>query len=121
MGLRERLSQIWDVAGGEQRPDGLDELHVGDAAYDDWDIVGDFGDLATGRAFRQSLAERGVDAVLTSDWPLDEWGPGTSRCAIPPGAGGRPRTCSTRSRASLRRAEQGSIYGERGGSRSRDP
>ena len=61
MGLREGLSRIWNAAGGEHPPDGLDELHVGDPAYDDWDIVGDFGDLATGRAFRQSLAERGVD------------------------------------------------------------
>ena len=88
MGLRDGLSRIWNAAGGEQRPGGLDELHVGDAAYDDWDIVGDFGDLATGRAFRQSLAERGVDAVLTSDWPLDQWGRGDVSLRVPPGAGG---------------------------------
>jgi hypothetical protein len=87
MGLRDGLRRIWNSAGGEQRPDGLDELHVGDAAYDDWDIVGDFDDLATGRAFRQSLAERGVEAVLTSDWPLDEWGRGDIALRVPPGAG----------------------------------
>jgi hypothetical protein len=87
MGLRERLGRIGNVAGGEPRPDGLDELHVGDAAYDDWDIVRDFGDLETGRAFRQSLADRGIDAVLTSDWPLDRWGRGDVSLRVPPGAG----------------------------------
>ena len=88
MGLREGLSRIWNAAGGEHRPDGLDDLHVGEAAYDDWDIVRDFGDLETGRAFRQSLAERGVDAVLTSDLPLDQWGRGDISLRVPPGAGG---------------------------------
>jgi hypothetical protein len=87
MGLREGLSRIWNAPGREHRPDGLDKLHVGDPAYDDWDIVGDFGDLATGRAFRQSLAERGVDAVLTSDWPLDEWGRGDISLRVRPGTG----------------------------------
>jgi hypothetical protein len=87
MGLRDRLSRIWNVAGGDRHPDGLDELHVGDAAYDDWDIVRDFGDLETGRAFRQALSDRGLTAVLTSDWPLDEWGRGDISLRVPPGTG----------------------------------
>ena len=76
MGLRDRLSRIWSAAGGELHPDGLDELQVGDAAYDDWEVVRDFEDLETARAFRQSVTDRGMEAVLTSDWPLDEWGRG---------------------------------------------
>jgi hypothetical protein len=87
MGFRERLSRIWSVAGGERHADGLDELRVGDASYDDWDIVRDFGDLETARAFRQVLTDQGVDAVLTSDWPLDEWGRGDVSLRVPPGDG----------------------------------
>jgi hypothetical protein len=87
MGLRDRLSRIWGAAGGELHPDGLAELRIGDAAYDDWDVVQDFAELETARAFRQALAERGVEAVLTSDWPLDEWGRGDIALRVPPGRG----------------------------------
>ena len=85
MGLRDRLSRIWNVAGGELHADGLAELQIGDAAYDDWDVVRDFADLETARAFRQTLTDQGVDAVLTSDWPLDEWGRGDIALRVPPG------------------------------------
>jgi hypothetical protein len=85
MGLRDRLSRIWGVAGGELHPDGLEELHVGDAAYDDWEVVRDFGELETARAIRQSLTDQGVEAVLTADWPLDEWGRGDIALRVPPG------------------------------------
>ena len=54
MGLREGLSRIWNAAGGEHRPDGLDKLHVGDAAYDDWDIV---------RRLRRYTVRPGLPAV----------------------------------------------------------
>lgn len=75
------------VAGGAPRPDGLAELRVGDAAFDDWDVVADFDRLDTARAFRQALADQGEDAVLTSDWPLDEWGRGDIALRVPPGRG----------------------------------
>jgi hypothetical protein len=87
VGLRKRLSRIFDVAGGERHPDGLEELRVGDAAYDDWDIVRDFEELETARAFRQVLTDRGTEAVLTSDWPLDQWGRGDISLRVPPGHG----------------------------------
>jgi len=87
VGIRGRLSRLWNVAGGELRPDGLDQLRIGDARYDDWDVVRDFSDLETARAFRQSLTDRGVDAVLTSDWPLDEWGRGDIALRVPEGRG----------------------------------
>jgi hypothetical protein len=83
----DRLRRIWGTAGGDLRPDGLAELQVGDAAYDDWDIVRDFEDLATARAFRQALTDRGEHAVLTSDWPLDRWGRGDISLRVPPGRG----------------------------------
>jgi hypothetical protein len=87
MGLRERLGRIWGVAGGELHPDGLDELRVGDAAFDDWDIVADFGELETARAFRQALTDQGQEAVLTADWPPDRWGRGDIALRVPPGRG----------------------------------
>ena len=85
--MRDRLSRVWREAGGERHPDGLDELRVGDAAYDAWDTVQDFGELETARAFRQSLAERGFRAVLTADWPVDEFGRGEITLRVPPGRG----------------------------------
>ena len=48
-----------------------DELFVGDARFDDWEVVRDFEDLSTARAWRQHLDEAGIEAVMTSDWPLD--------------------------------------------------
>jgi hypothetical protein len=85
MGLRDRLSRIWGTAGGPLHPDGAAELHVGDPAYDDWQVVRDFEELETARAWRQSLTDRGMTAVLTADWALDEWGRGDIALRVPPG------------------------------------
>lgn len=51
-------------------------LHVGDAAYDDWPIVGDFEQIDVAKAFCQQLREAGFAAEITSDWPLDDFGGG---------------------------------------------
>jgi hypothetical protein len=87
MGLRDRLSKAFRVAGGEPHADGSGELHVGDATYDDWDVVADYPELETARAFHQALTDQGVTAVLTSDWPLDEYGRGDIALRVPPGRG----------------------------------
>lgn len=83
MGLADRVKRIWSVAGGEAHPDGLEELKVGDAAYDDWEVVRDFEDLETARAFGQALTDQGMKAVLTADWPLDEFGRGDIALRVP--------------------------------------
>jgi hypothetical protein len=49
------------------------DVHVDDRTYDDWIVVRDFEDLETALAFRDTLRESGIRAVLTSDWPLDEF------------------------------------------------
>ena len=60
------------------------DLHVGDPSYDDWEVVRDFEDLDTARAWHQTLAEQGLkDAVLTSDWPLDRFGRGDIALRVP--------------------------------------
>jgi hypothetical protein len=83
----DRLRRAWHTAGGKPHADGSGELHVGDARFDDWDVVQDFAELKTARAFCQTLAERGVEAVLTADWALDEFGRGDIALRVPPGQG----------------------------------
>jgi hypothetical protein len=85
VGLSDRLRDLFGVAGGSPHPDGLAELHVGDASYDDWEVVRDFEDLETARAWRQQLTDAGVEAVLTSDYPLNEYGRGDIALRVPPG------------------------------------
>jgi hypothetical protein len=85
--FHDRVERAREVLGGEAHADGEEELHVGDPKYDDWDVVRDFGDLETARAFRQNLAERGQSSVLTADHPLDQFGRGDIALRVPPGAG----------------------------------
>jgi hypothetical protein len=87
MGWRDRIGRTLGASSGSLHPDGLAELQVGNAAYDDWDIVRDFGELETARAFRQALTDQGAEAVLTSDWPLDEFGRGDISLRVPAGRG----------------------------------
>ena len=61
------------------------DLYVGDSGYDDWEVVRDFGDLETAQAFCQLLDEAGLEAVLTSDYALDEFHRGDIAMRVPPG------------------------------------
>jgi len=65
--------------------DGIGELKVGEPSYDDWEIVRDFEELETARAWRQQLTDAGMEAVITSDHPLDEWGRGEIALRVPAG------------------------------------
>ena len=46
----------------------------------------DFEDLTTARAWRQHLVEAGIEAVMTSDWPLDQFERGDIAVRVPPGS-----------------------------------
>jgi hypothetical protein len=85
MGLGDKLRGLFGVGKDSLHPDGLAELHVGDASYDDWDVVRDFEDLETARAWRQQLTDAGIDAVITSDYPLNEHGRGDIALRVPSG------------------------------------
>jgi hypothetical protein len=61
------------------------DLFVGNAAYDDWEVVRDFEDLDSAKAWRQHLVESGVEAVITSDHELDRFGRGDIALRVPPG------------------------------------
>ena len=85
MDLRSRLAGIGRLLGGAPHADGAAELQIGDPRFDDWEVVRDFSELEAARAWRQYLDERGVDSVLTADWPLDEFGRGEIALRVPPG------------------------------------
>ena len=83
MGLRDRARSLGRVLGGETHTDGEAELHVGDARFDDWEVIRDFTELEAARAWRQPLTEAGIPSALTSDWPLDEFGRGDIALRVP--------------------------------------
>jgi hypothetical protein len=68
----------------EQTANDEGTLQVGDPRFDDWEVVHDYEDLATAQAWRQHLAEAGLEAVITSDWPLDRFGRGDIALRVPP-------------------------------------
>ena len=86
MGLGDKFRQLLGVGEDSLHPDGLAELQIGDAGYDDWEVVRDFGELETARAWRQQLIDAGVEAVITSDYPLDEYGRGDIALRVRPGS-----------------------------------
>lgn len=85
MGLGDRLRRLGDYVGRSPHADGERELYVGDPRFDDWEVVRNFEELEAARAWRQVLSERGLDSVLTADWPLDEFGRGDIALRVPPG------------------------------------
>jgi hypothetical protein len=85
MGLGSKLRELFGVGEDSLHPDGLAELHVGDASYDDWEVVRDFEDLETARAWRQPLTDAGIEAVITSDHPVNQYGRGDIALRVPPG------------------------------------
>jgi hypothetical protein len=78
MGLLDRFRRPWGPGPG------VVPVHVGDPRFDDWDVVRDFGEVRTARAFRQALEEAGIDSELTADWPLDRFGRGDVALRVPP-------------------------------------
>ena len=72
MSLLDRFGRLLTA----RHADGQGELHVDDPRFDDWEVVRDFTELRSARAWRQHLAEHGIESVLTADWPLDEFGRG---------------------------------------------
>ena len=61
------------------------QVYVSDPRFDNWEVVRDFEDLSTARAFRQQVGDAGIEAVLTSDWPLDRFDRGDIALRVPPG------------------------------------
>jgi hypothetical protein len=79
MGLLDRFRRFGTDVSGDIHPDGVGELHVGDARFDDWEVVKDFDDLETARAFHQALTDAGMEAEITSDYEVNQYGRGRQR------------------------------------------
>lgn len=79
------LSRLRARRPGTEPPDAL---HVGDPRFDHWDVVADFEDLKSARAWLQHASEAGLEAALTADWPLDRFGRGDIALRVPPGREG---------------------------------
>jgi len=75
----------WRRSLTSSRPDGVGELIVGDPRFDDWEVVREFEDLDTARAWCRQLADAGVEAVLTADHEPDPFGHGDFYLQVPPG------------------------------------
>lgn len=82
--MRNPLGRLRSILVGDHA-DGVAELHVGDPRFDGWEPVREFGELETARAWCQHLTERGIEAAITSDWPLDRFGRGDISLQVPPG------------------------------------
>jgi hypothetical protein len=85
MGLLDRFRRFGTDVGGDIHPDGVGELHVGDARFDAWEVVKDFDDLETARAFHQALTDAGMHAEITSDYEVNQFGRGDISLRVPPG------------------------------------
>jgi hypothetical protein len=85
MGLGDRFKRFFKDVDGPIHPDGIAEVVIGDPRYDDWEVVRDFPELETGRAWRQALTDQGMEAVLTADWKPDQYGRGDFALRVPPG------------------------------------
>ena len=48
-------------------------------------MVDDYPELEVARAWRQQLTDNGIEAVLTADHPLDQYGRGDVALRVPPG------------------------------------
>lgn len=60
------------------------ELHVGDPRFDGWEVVRELEDIESARSWRAHLDEAGIEAVITSDHPLDRFGRGDIYLQVPP-------------------------------------
>ena len=79
MGLR---SWIFRRASERSGP-GQTPVYVDDPRFERWEVVRDFNDVRTARAWHQALTEAGIEAVLTADWPLDRFGHGDISLCVP--------------------------------------
>ena len=78
MSLADRLRRAFRPGPGKT------PIHVDDPSFDSWEVVRDFGDVRTARTWHQAVIEAGMEAVLTSDWPIDRFGHGDISLRVQP-------------------------------------
>jgi hypothetical protein len=75
----------WRRSLTSPRADGAGAVVVADPRFDDWEVVREFADLDSARAWHQQLSDAGVEAVLTADHEPDRFGHGDIYLQVPPG------------------------------------
>ncbi|HEU4802928.1 MAG TPA: hypothetical protein VFS73_07105 [Solirubrobacterales bacterium] len=75
----------WRRSLTSPRADGAGAVVVADPRFDDWEVVREFVDLDSARAWHQQLSDAGVEAVLTADHEPDRFGHGDIYLQVPPG------------------------------------
>ena len=80
MGFFGRIRAVFKPAPGP----GTTPVQVDDPRFDSWEVVRDFVDVRTARAWHQALEEGGIEAALTADWPLDRFGRGDIALRVQP-------------------------------------
>ncbi len=80
MGLADRLRGLFGAPG---KGPGQTPVHLNDPRFEAWEVVREFGDVRTARAWHQALLEAGIEAALTADWPLDRFGRGEIYLQVP--------------------------------------
>lgn len=60
-------------------------LHVGDPRFDSWEVVREFEDIESAKSWLAHLRDVGIEAAITSDHPLDQFGRGVIFLQVPPG------------------------------------
>jgi hypothetical protein len=79
MGLRDWIPRRLQAGPGP----GQTPVHVGDPRFEAWEVVREFADVRTARAWHQALEEAGIEAVLTADWEPDRFGHGEIFLCVP--------------------------------------
>lgn len=80
MSLFDRIRAVFTRSPGP----GLTPVYVDDPRFDSWEVVRDFADVKTARAWHQALEEAEIEAALTVDWPLDRFGRGDIALRVRP-------------------------------------
>jgi len=80
MSLFDRIRAAFTRSPGP----GATPVQVDDPRFDSWEVVRDFADVKTARAWHQALADADIEAVLTADWPLDRFGHGDIALRVQP-------------------------------------
>ena len=75
----------WRGSLTSDKADGAGEVIIDDPRIDDWEVVREFDDVATARAWLQQLLDAGIEAVLTADHEPDRLGGGDIYLQVPPG------------------------------------
>lgn len=78
------VGRIRALFGPRSPGPGVTPVHVDDPRYDGWEVVRDFADVKTARAWHQALKDARIEAALTVDWPLDRYGRGDIALRVQP-------------------------------------